>query len=392
MKSERMEFLARLPLLLNSAMSEKQVIELALEYLSKELQAERATVFLLRADENELEFWALDHLCRNSLRSQRMPASAGIVGTVIRTRKAEIVDDAQNDPRFYKGIDQETGFVTRNILCLPLIIHGKEKLGAIQVLNKTSGPFTEVDLDFAKLFADHVAIAIHNNQLVNRLQSSVESLEISADKVKQTFNFISRSLIEPIANLELLLNTNSPIQNSQTELAQEALLDLLTIQCELHSACQIMPTALSLKRTSVTINPILRRTCQYIQGKLSGKNIELILEAPHKEIVAKVSVNHIESALRIVADYTIDNSLEHSTITFGASFHEGIVRLYFISSSGQRQEENSCESPMLRSANFIAQAHGSEIDLIHHTGGETTISILLPGEDLTSSNHKNVKL
>lgn len=390
MKSERMEFLARLPLLLNSAMSEKQVIELALEYLSKELQAERATVFLLLADENELEFWALDHLCRNSLRSQRMPASAGIVGTVIRTRKAEIVDDAQNDPRFYKGIDQETGFVTKNILCIPLTIHGKERLGAIQVLNKTTGPFNEEDLDFARLFADHVAIAIHNNQLVYRLQSTVDSLELAAMQFRKSFNFISQSLIKPVSNLELLVDANNPLGNDKTGLLHDTLLGLLTVQCELYSSSQLPPTALSIKKRTVAINPMLRRISEYIRQSISDKKIELILEAPQKEIISKVSVHHIESALRVIADYVVGSSCDNSSITFGASLQEEIIRLYFINSNSNRHDNLAFESNTLSCAEFVARAHGSEIDLIHHSNGETTISILLPGAPVNISNHKSV--
>ena len=44
-----------------------------------------------------------------------------------------------NYKRCYPGIDQITGFKTKNIVCVPLINRKKECLGTLQVLNKKSG-------------------------------------------------------------------------------------------------------------------------------------------------------------------------------------------------------------------------------------------------------------
>ena len=44
----------------------------------------------------------------------------GIAGWVLNNDKALFVNDPYNDERFNKLIDERTGFVTRNILCVPV--------------------------------------------------------------------------------------------------------------------------------------------------------------------------------------------------------------------------------------------------------------------------------
>lgn len=51
----------------------------------------------------------------------RFNRDRGIAGTVARTGVTINVTDAYNDARFNKEIDQKTGFITRSILCMPIM-------------------------------------------------------------------------------------------------------------------------------------------------------------------------------------------------------------------------------------------------------------------------------
>lgn len=50
----------------------------------------------------------------------RIPIGKGIAGHVASTGKLLNIRDAYNDPLFYRGIDEATGFKTKNILCFPI--------------------------------------------------------------------------------------------------------------------------------------------------------------------------------------------------------------------------------------------------------------------------------
>lgn len=44
----------------------------------------------------------------------------GIAGSVVKEEKAIIVEDCEKDERFSKSVDEESGFVTRSMICVPL--------------------------------------------------------------------------------------------------------------------------------------------------------------------------------------------------------------------------------------------------------------------------------
>ncbi|MFP6640195.1 MAG: GAF domain-containing protein, partial [Myxococcota bacterium] len=102
------------------------------------LGAERASLFLLDRERDEL--WskaALDADGRSF--TIRIPRDRGIVGSVVSSGQTVHVADAYTDSRFDPSTDQETGFHTRNIFCIPLMDQSGEVFGAAQLLNKRGG-------------------------------------------------------------------------------------------------------------------------------------------------------------------------------------------------------------------------------------------------------------
>jgi adenylate cyclase len=75
-----------------------------------------------------------------------------------------MVRDVEKDPHFLSTVDDDTGFKTRNLLCVPMIINGRT-IGVIELLNKTTGTFNEEDLNILKSVASSAAIALENSRL-----------------------------------------------------------------------------------------------------------------------------------------------------------------------------------------------------------------------------------
>jgi len=69
------------------------------------------------------------------LEALSLPMGQGIVGQVIKTGEPAFVADVKRDARFFNQIDQDTGFVTRTMIAVPLKV-GDDIVGCIQVLNK----------------------------------------------------------------------------------------------------------------------------------------------------------------------------------------------------------------------------------------------------------------
>ncbi len=101
-------------------------------------------------------------------------AAPSVVGTSVLKRKPIIIKDAHNDPRRARSADETTGFVTRSMMTVPLVLED-EAIGAIQAVNKRGGLlFNQDDLDLFQAIANTAALAVNNAQLVYELQNSYD--------------------------------------------------------------------------------------------------------------------------------------------------------------------------------------------------------------------------
>ncbi|KAJ9591948.1 hypothetical protein L9F63_001550, partial [Diploptera punctata] len=99
-----------------------------------------------------------------------MNKDRGIAGLVARTGKMVNIKDAYKDPRFNKEVDLQTGFITRSILCMP-IMGRNGVLGVVQLVNKQNAPcFTTTDEVLFKTFSMYCALALHFSELQEQMK------------------------------------------------------------------------------------------------------------------------------------------------------------------------------------------------------------------------------
>src|SRR5262245_50713424 len=101
-----------------------------------------------------------------------MPQTAGIAGSVFGSDLPEIIDDAYPDARFNREVDRQTGYRTRNLLCVPLRNLAGRVIGVTQVLNKHSGDFLEIDRALLEAINRQAASALEQAQLMERLEQA----------------------------------------------------------------------------------------------------------------------------------------------------------------------------------------------------------------------------
>ena len=155
------------------------LVELVVRRCREVLDAEGAAILLVDEAGQELYFPYVaeeDPQVRERLLGLRFPAHEGIAGAVLSSGKALRVDDAANDPRFYRGIDRASGLTTRGLLSAP-VSGQRGVLGILQVVNKRGGgAFGDDDLEFLAALAGSVGVAIDNAQLWAELSSAAERL------------------------------------------------------------------------------------------------------------------------------------------------------------------------------------------------------------------------
>ncbi|MGB9616069.1 MAG: GAF domain-containing protein [Desulfomonilaceae bacterium] len=130
----------------------------------------------------------------------RVPKDKGVAGWVFRTGEPALIHDAKTDPRIYRPVETRSGFVTRNMVCVPLQAREK-RLGVLYALNK-EGDFTQEDVEIMSALSGNVALAIENATYYERLVSSHKELE-RLNKVKtRVLNHLSHELKTPLAIVE----------------------------------------------------------------------------------------------------------------------------------------------------------------------------------------------
>jgi Nif-specific regulatory protein len=160
-----------------SKMNSERDLGALLDLIAREatdlLGCDRASIFLLDRERNEL--WS--QVALGSEGVLRFDARRGIAGRAALTGETVNVLDAYSDPRFYGGIDDQTGYRTRNLVAVPVRNQGGQVVGAFEALNKKAGPFTRRDEEALSALASHAAIAIETAQLVGELRRNQNALE-----------------------------------------------------------------------------------------------------------------------------------------------------------------------------------------------------------------------
>jgi signal transduction histidine kinase/putative methionine-R-sulfoxide reductase with GAF domain len=146
------------------------------------LNCEAGSLFLMDEQTDELVFRVTVGPVATNLIGQRLPAGTGIVGRAVDSRSPVIENEDQNSTARFKGIDQQTGFVSRSLMAVPLQVKDRV-IGVIEVINRRDGlPFVQEDQDLLTAFAGQAAVAIENARLYTltdqELAARVEELSV----------------------------------------------------------------------------------------------------------------------------------------------------------------------------------------------------------------------
>ena len=122
--------------------------------------SQAASIAVLDASSGHFRFEAVSGEGAERLLGTTFPLGQGIAGTVAQTGEPMVVDDLTNDPRFARGVAEESGYVPTAMMVAPLL--GEEDtLGVLSVLDRgRTGRTSLEELNLLGAFAEQAALAL----------------------------------------------------------------------------------------------------------------------------------------------------------------------------------------------------------------------------------------
>jgi GAF domain-containing protein len=156
--------------------------------MTKVTESERCSVFINDPQHDRVWLKAGTGLHEADI---EVPREGSVVGQVIATGKPLIVTGLDMKSGAHKQTDAKTGFVTRNILCVPIKNRESgEVTGAFQVLNKLhDADFTEEDRAMATEVAGHLQREVDTIYLDQEIFELSEKLEAAATRGNSALYF-----------------------------------------------------------------------------------------------------------------------------------------------------------------------------------------------------------
>ena len=162
---------------LTSTLSMERVFSELTGTIRRILQVESLSVGLTEATTGDILFVeSLMGARFDNLPEIRVKPGQGIAGWVAVNSEPVIVNDVYADRRFYAAPDYRSGFRTRSMICIPLMVEG-QTIGVLQAINRLYGNFTNHDLSLLQAIGGPLAAAIENSKLHSDVLSEKRRME-----------------------------------------------------------------------------------------------------------------------------------------------------------------------------------------------------------------------
>ncbi|GAB4424196.1 MAG: hypothetical protein Kow0031_03060 [Anaerolineae bacterium] len=160
---------------MSSTLDLEAVLSKTMDVARQLLAAEGVAVLLHDSRRDCLYFAAAASPGATHMIGKIVPLENSVAGWSFVKNEPVFITDVTQDPRFFSGIDQATGLITKSLLAVPLV-HRQTKIGVLEAANKDSGVFNRGDLEKLETLAYSASIAIANARLFEQVQLGREQL------------------------------------------------------------------------------------------------------------------------------------------------------------------------------------------------------------------------
>lgn len=266
----RLKRIIEISRVLNSRLELQPLLQDIIKAAAELTNTEASSVLLVDSKTGELFFEAATGIKKYEV--ERVVVSKdSIAGWIVEHNEPLVIDDVSHDPRWWQKADDDTGFVTRSILGVPLCVKDKV-IGAVEVLNKKdSQPFTEDEVNLLSTLADQAAVAIEKARLFQQ-----------SDQIADVVHELRTPLTSIVGYSKLLLTTeldkNTQIQF--VEVINREATRLGSMVNDFLELARLESGRLRLSYKSVDMRKVIDDTADVMRPQAKERGLELALDVP----------------------------------------------------------------------------------------------------------------
>ncbi|MGZ9163897.1 MAG: GAF domain-containing sensor histidine kinase [Anaerolineales bacterium] len=313
--------LVELSVTLNSTLDLDALLQLITATATELLNCEAASILLYDEKNPRLYFAAATGSDPAQLAEIPVPIENSLAGTIFRTNRHIILNDAEQDPRHYSMVSDHIKFKVKTLLGVPMPIRDRT-VGVLEAVNKHDGVFDERDATLLSVTAAHAAIAINNARLLRATQQALEKVK-EANQLKS--NFLALASHELRTPLGIIIGYSTFLkEDAHGELSEHANQVLTaagqmrSILDEMNNLAMLKSDEMALKPQNVAMQDILVYVCEGIGEIASTRNQKLLFAFPEEPFYVNIDIDKTSLAFVNILDNAIRFSPPGSDITIGA--------------------------------------------------------------------------
>lgn len=270
------------------------------------LDAEHCSVLMVDWESETLEYLVGDGVSASKTDTLSLGLHDSIAGWVARTGEPALVTNVRLDPRHEKWPHTLDIFEVRQLVCVPLIVRDGV-VGVVQVINKLSGSFDELDLSLLQLLATNAAIALENVQ-----RHTMQEAEVK--QKAELYSIASHGLRSPLMSIitwiDWILETGvqNDLHRARLEDIRSQTFSLSRFVGEILDMSRIEVGSLRIKFEPIALVPFVKKAVAVFELRAPTHRFEV-------QVVGSIPPVHADDTqLSIVLDHLLENAVKYSPI------------------------------------------------------------------------------
>ncbi len=405
-RRRELETILRFTALINSSLRIEDVLNYAMEWAEEFMDAEASTVYELDEEKSELFIRIARGAKKESVETIKFELGKGISGHVVQTGQPMVIQDVRKEKRFSPKFDSITGFRTRSMICVPLILRGKT-IGALQVLNKKSGDlFTQIDVELLTTMSQQIAVAMENAKLYRRLEKRFElnarELKTAQDKLILSERLVAMShLVQGVAHeirnpvttiggfarrIKKILKKDPEVDKYLSAILEESE-RLESLVRQVHEYTSVLAATFALDDIRATLHEVVNK----FEPIAQQQGVSLVTKIDESLPLTRMASAQIMTALSNIMENALESMPNGGELVLEAKQRNSQLFIKILDTGyGIRQEYlNSVYDPFFSSKTHgaglglavvyqIVKNHDGEITIQSQKGNGTSVAIQLP--------------